>query len=139
MLVPNRFNNPAPDLMNPNPPIIPAEICRSGVAPPSAIFSVLSDPISEIGALILAVVPLAFVVTSPANVSVPVPVIEVPVILTEPTVVMLFAPNAKTPELTSNPFVIPTLLTSVTVLFPPPPVLAIVRFETVPGKPSPAD
>ena len=89
------------------------------------------------GGLIAAVAALALVFTFPARVIVPVPVIAVPVISTEPTLVMALAPIAKTPLLTVSAFVIVMAEANVTVLEPTPPVLAIVRLDTVAGRPLP--
>ena len=139
MLKPNKFNKPVPALTKPKLPLTPDDICKSGVAPPSAMVNVLFAPLNTIGAPIEAVNPLALVVTFPARVMVPVPVIEVPVMLIAETVVMLFAPTARTPLLTERVFETPVADVNETVLSPKPPVLAMVRLFTVAGNPLPVD
>ena len=132
VLVFERVSSPAPDFIKVEDPLTIEETVKSGLAAPFATVTVSVAP-SDTGALIVAVVALLFALIFPASVIVPEPVIEVPVILTEPTLVTLFAPIAKIPLLTVNAFVIAIPEASVTV----PPVFAMVRLATVAGSPLP--
>ncbi len=137
VLFPERFKIPAPAFIIANAPLITDVTDKSGFNPPLATVNVRAAPPSARGALIAAVVALAIELTFPARVIVPVPVIEVPVMLTDPTVVTLLAAIAKMPLLTVSAFVMAMVEARVTVLFAAPPVLATVRLATVAGRPFP--
>src|SRR5438105_2266714 len=104
---------------------------KSGLKLPFVTVIVRLAAPKAIGALIVEVAVLAIVEIFPASVIVPVPVIDDPVMLIDPTVVTLLLPKAKTPELTVNALVIEIEEASVTTLLPDPPVFEIVRLATV--------
>ena len=102
---------PAPALVIPAAPLITEVMLISGTAVPLAIVKVRVAAFKAIGALMMEVVALALVVTLPASVKVPVPVIEVPVIFTAPTLETLKVLNANVPLLTVS---VPAIEVSVT-------------------------
>ena len=121
--------------MIPAAPLIIEDIVKSGSAAPSGTLNVRVAP-NATGAFIVAVVAFAFAVMLPASVKVPEPVIEVPVMFTDPTEVIFKAPKLRVPLLIVRELVIAMELASVTVLFPAMPELLIVRLFTVAGRPN---
>ena len=117
MLVPVKVNVPAPSLVNPPPVLlISAEMVKSLTATPSATVKVRVEPPRASFPLIVALVPLAFVVTLPFRVSVPVPVvIELPVMLKAPAEAFRLFKSKVPAELSSVPLTVRSFVTNCSV------------------------
>ncbi len=121
IFVPESDNVPAPAFTNPPVPLIVDVIIKSELNPPFATVKVRADAPSATGADTVAVEALELVVTFPAKVKVPVPIMEVPVKFTDPVDGTLKVAKLKTPLLTVKALVIVVLATKVTVFEPTAP------------------